>query len=242
MPNETGDMKILGNFRRLIDFAMADAQYAPGNNDLKITMLEDYLTAARGAVEDIGVKLAPSKVAINARQATYTEAVALLRSSRNMLKSSGASAATIADANTFARKVTGVRKSKKKEDDPNTPENEAAQNHSASQLSHEAILGNFRSYTEIVKNDPLYAPTEARFSTAALEAKADEMEARNNAVSAAFPPLGNARALRDELLYTGEKCLCNLAQMVKAYVLGIHGASSPVYKAVNALSFKRTLR
>lgn len=240
MPNETGDMKILGNFRKLIDFAAADALYAPGNSQLEISNLEARLAAAQGAVADIGVKIAPNKAAINARQAAFEEAVALVRGSRNILKASGAAKETVADADTFARKVFGVRKSKKKEDDPNTPENEAAESHSASQQSYDAILGNFRNYIEIVKNEPLYAPNEAQFRTVSLEAKAADLEAKSNAVSTSFVPLSGARGVRDEQLYAGAECLCDLAQMVKAYIKAVHGTGSQIFKNINALSFKRS--
>src|SRR5690349_5235386 len=114
MINETGDMKILGNFRRLIDLVMAAVLYNPSNVILSVAALEAKLAAAIAAVNDIGVKIAPSKFAIDARQIAYAEAVALVRGSRNILKASGASAETLADADTFGRKVLGLRKSKKK--------------------------------------------------------------------------------------------------------------------------------
>ncbi len=242
MANETGDMKITGNFRRLVDLVIPDGLYKPSNAVLVVANLEASLAAAIGSVEDIGVKIAPSKFAINARQAAYTEAISLTRGSRNILKASGASAETLADADTFTRKVFGLRKSKKIADDPNTPGDEAAQNYSVSQQSYDAILGNIRSYIQIVSNEPLYAPNETKYQIANLTAVADDLEAKNNAVSTTFVPLNNTRILRDDLLYTGIECLCNLAQMVKAYVKAIHGANSQFYKTVNALSFKRTLR
>ncbi|HQU85746.1 MAG TPA: hypothetical protein PKY59_21600 [Pyrinomonadaceae bacterium] len=237
--NETGDMKILGEFRRLLDLIAADPLYNHGSGDLKLTNLEAVLTDSKAAVSDIDVKMAPNKVAINARQQSYKEAISMMRGSRSYLKSSGASAAIIADADTFAQKALGVRISKKKLDDPNTPENEALENHSASQLSYDAILGHFRGYVEIVKNEPLYTPTETKFKVATLDAKGDELETRNNAVSATFVPLSQAYGMRDEKLYTGEKCLCNLAKRIKEYVKGVHGATSQFYKTVNALSFRR---
>jgi hypothetical protein len=240
MANETGDMKILGNFRRLIDIAIADVLYKPSNVVLSAASFEAKLATAIAAVNDISVKIAPNKFAIDARQAAYAEAIALVRGSRNILKASGASVATLADADTFGRKVLGLRKSKKQADDANTPGNEAENNHSASQQSYDGVLGNYRSYVEIVRNEALYKPNESQYQIANLTAKGDDLEARNNAVSASFVPLSSARALRDELLYMGENCLCDLAQMVKAYVKAIHGANSQIYKTINALSFKRS--
>lgn len=239
MANETGDMKILGNFRKLIDHVTADALYNPTNSDLDVSKLEASLTDSRGAVEDISVKMAPNKMAINARQEGYKQALATLRGSRNMLKSSGASQAVIDDANSFVLKALGVRISKKKQDDPNTPENEALESHSASQQSFDAILGHLRNYIEIVKNEPLYDPNEVQFKVVTLEALADQLETLNNAVSSTFVPLSNARGTRDAKLYSGPKNLCDLAQLVKEYVKGVHTAQSQFYKTVNALSFKR---
>ena len=242
MANETGDMKILGNFRRMIDLIVPDTLYQPSNGAIAVENLEARLAAAIAAVEDIAVKMAPNKFAINARQDIYAETMALVRGSRNILKASGVSAQTLADADTFSRKVLGLRKSKKTPDDPNTASNEAVKNHSASQQSFDAVLGNFRSYIEILKGDPIYAPSETQYKTGSLEAKADEIESKNNAVSSSFVPLSGARSVRDDLLYTGAECLCNLAQMVKAYVKAVHGPNSSLYRAINALSFKRTVR
>ena len=242
MANETGDMKILGNFRRLIDQVAVDAKYVPSNTALQTVNLETSLTGGSAAVEDIGVKIAPNKLAINARQTAYAEVVALVRGSRNILKASGASAEIIADADTFARKIFGLRKSALKTGDTNTATETAGKSHSASQQSYDAVLGNFRNYVEIIKNEPLYDPNEEKYKTTALTAKADDLEAKNNAVSTTFVPLDNARALRDERLYTGENNLCDLAAMVKAYVKAVHGADSQIFKTINALSFKRSSR
>ena len=239
MANETGDMKITGNFRRLIDLVAADPLYNHGSGDLALASLEVFLAEGQTAVSEIDIKLAPNKAAINERQQAYKEAISMLRGSRNYLKSCGASKATIDDADTFAKKALNVRISKKKLDDPNTPENEALENHSAAQLSYDAILGHLRGYNEIIRIEPLYTPTETQFKVNTLDAKADELETRNNAVSTTFVPLSQAYGVRDEKLYTGEKSLCNLAQRIKVYVKGVHGAKSQFYKTVNALSFKR---
>jgi hypothetical protein len=239
MSNETGDMKNLGHFRRLVDIIKADTLYNPSNAVLEATKLELRLAEAIVSVDDIGVKIAPNKFAIDARQDAYAEAKSLVRGSRNILKSSGASAQTLDNADTFSRKALGLRKSKKKEDNPNTTANEANKNHSASQQSYDAVLGHFRSYVEILKGEPLYNPNEGNYKTASLETKAGDIEAKNNAVSATFVPLNNARTLRDEKLYVGENNLCDLAAMVKAYVKAVHGSTSQIFKTINALSFKR---
>ncbi|MCU0238518.1 MAG: hypothetical protein MUC29_03680, partial [Pyrinomonadaceae bacterium] len=136
----------------------------------------------------------------------------------------------------------GLRKSKKKTDNPNTTANEATKNHSASQQSYDAILGNFRSYNEILKNEALYNPNEDKFKTNSLERKATDLEDKNNTVSTTFVPLNTARSNRDDLLYTDENSLCSLAGKVKAYAKAVFGSNSSEYRTINALSFKRSTR
>ncbi len=239
MANETGDMKVIGNFRRLIDIVKVDAKYQPSNDLLKVSVLELQHTAGISAVEAIGVTIAPSKVAINERQIAYAEAISVVRASKNILKASGATDKTLADAATFSRKVLGIRKSKKVVENPNTPALEAAKNHSVSQQSYDAILGNFRSYNEVLKNDPLYSPNEDEFKTATLELMANGLEAKSNAVSVTFVPLKNARTSRDQSLYTNTDSITAVAQLAKAYYKAIHGSTSPQYKSISGLTFKK---
>ena len=40
MPNESGDLKLLANFPKLIDLVSADKNYRPANVALKLTTLE----------------------------------------------------------------------------------------------------------------------------------------------------------------------------------------------------------
>jgi hypothetical protein len=240
MPNETGDMKVIGNFSRLIDLQKTDSMFDSNNPLLKITALEQQLIEGNASVEAITDNMAPNKVAITTRQGEYVQAVATVRGSRNILKSSGASNEVLEDADSFTRKVFGLKKSKKgPEVTAVTSAAEAVKTHSASQQSYDAILGNIRNYNAIVKTVGLYNPNEAKYKVSGLESLADSLEADNNLVSTTFASLDAARRLRDELLYTNEDSICKTAQMVKNYVKAIHGANSPQYKAISGLIFKR---
>jgi hypothetical protein len=237
--NESGDMKILGCFRRLLDLISAETAYNPSNPWLKIEFLNSKLLEAENAVKQINVHLAPSKAVINSRQTLFSDTVSLVRRSRNMLKSVGVPTKTLEDSDTFSRKILGLRKSKAKEPTSATPTAEATRNHSASQQSYEAILGNFRGLIEIYKNEPLYKPHEEDFKVNRLMALAEEMEGKNKAVSLAFVPLNNARDLRDKLLYTNEDSLCDLAGLTKNYVKAVFGIQSSLYKSLSSLEFKK---
>jgi len=186
--------------------------------------------------------MAPNKLAINERQTAYDELPSLVRRSRNMLKASGASKETLADAETHVRKLTGARKSPKIKDDPNTPANEASKQNSASQMSFDNQLGNFGAYVSILANVPSYAPNENDLKLTSLQAAHANLESRNNAVSATFVPLTQARGLRDGPLYLNEDSVVNRAQLAKAYVSAALGTDSQLYKQIKGLSFKRSPR
>ena len=67
MANESGDMKLLGNFSKLIELISIDPNYNPANLSLKVTALNTQKTAALAAVADIGAREAPYKSAVNDR-------------------------------------------------------------------------------------------------------------------------------------------------------------------------------
>ena len=235
--SESTDEKVMGNFRKEIDFCAADAGYDPTNNALKTPQLEAQYAAALAAVEDVDAKLAPNMVDRNERRIAYDAVPKLFRRSRNYLKSTGASAEFLADAETLIRKITGKRKTPKVKDDPSTPGNEAEQQHSASQQSYESILGNCRAYIELISNEPLYTTSDSELKIGNLAAVADDLEAKNNAVSATFPPVSQARGTRDDLLYTNTDCVINTALSVKEYAKSM--SNDTLYKAIKGLQFPR---
>jgi hypothetical protein len=63
MTTESGDKKLLGNFRKLIDEVSADPAYNPANDKLKITTLEAQYTAGDAAVDVVAAARAPHKLA-----------------------------------------------------------------------------------------------------------------------------------------------------------------------------------
>jgi len=239
MPNEAGDMKLIGNLRKLIDYVSADSTYNPSNAVLAKTALEDLYTAGLAAVQDVSNKMAPNKLAIDARQTAFEALGGLVKRSRNLLKASGASSKVLDDAETFVRKLSGTRKSPKVKDDPNTPENEADVNNSASQMSYDNRLGNFGGFVAILTNVPEYNPNETDLKLTGLNATLADLQAKNNAVSSTFVPLSQARGVRDNLLYTGAGCIVNTALLVKAYVNGALGANSQLNKQIKGLKFQR---
>jgi hypothetical protein len=242
--SESGDKKLIGNFRKLIDEAAAEPNYDPANNKHKVPTLEAQYTAADAAVDAVAAARAPNKLAMTAREDAFRGLRPLAVRSRNYLKASGAPQGVVDDAETFIRKLGGGRKSPKLKDDPATPGNEAAQGEggsggssSASQMSYENQIGNFESYIEIVKNVSTYTPNEADLKVTALTALAADLTAKSNAVSTTSATLDQARGVRDRLLYLNEDSIVNTARLVKAYVQAALGTGSQWFKKIQGLAF-----
>jgi hypothetical protein len=239
MTTEAGDMKLMGNFRELIDWVAADPDYKPSNDAIKVAALETQYAAGLSAVKDVPIKQGPHKDAANALREAFDPLSAKARRIRNVAKASGASDDTLANMETPLRKVVGERKSEKIKDDPKTPEDESKKQHSASQMSDENRIGNFRAILALLPNVRGYKPNEEELTLPALNAYADELEAKKNATNTTFVPLSQARAKRDQLLYENEDCIVNIALLVKAYVKGALGAGSHLNKNIKGIAFNR---
>lgn len=250
MTNESGDKKLLSNFRRLIDLVSIDPNFNPGNTKLAKAQLEIQYTAADAAADGLLAKRGPYSLAVTDRQLGYDELPIRFTRAHNMLKASGASKEVIADAETPRRKLIGTRKSTKtKATDGASPATAGSEpagsdpvTHSASQTSHANLLGHASAYLAILRNVSTYNPNEADLKVPALEAFIAGLEAKNNAVNAAFVAVSQARGLRDRLLYLDDNSVVNIALLVKAYVKGAFGTQSQLYKQIKGLKFVRQTR
>lgn len=241
MTTESGDRKLLGNFRKLIDEVSADTDYNPANTLLNPTALETQYTAAGAAVDAVAAAHAPNKLAITDREGAFDELRPLVVRSRNFLKASGASTAVAADAEQFVRKLSGgAKKPKPKPAAPGDAPPAAAAppvTRSSSQMSYDNQVGHFQSYIEIVKNVSQYKPNEADLKVAALTAYAADLMTKSNTVSTTSAALSQARGTRDRLLYLDDSSVVNTAKLVKNYVQAALGSDSQLDKKIKALTF-----
>ena len=90
MPTESGDKKLLGNFRKLIDEVSADPNYNPANTKLKKSALEAQYDAGDASASAVSAARAPNKLAITDRETAFSGLRAMAVRSRNFLKASGA--------------------------------------------------------------------------------------------------------------------------------------------------------
>jgi hypothetical protein len=244
MVNESGDLKLIGNFRKEIDLVSANSNYNPSNTAISKTALSTQHTASLAAANDVPVKLTVNMAAIDDREAAFARLNPLMTRVHNVAKASGASAEQIKSLETFKRKLTSQKKAKPKSAAPaaGTSQPAAAKEHSTSQVSYDNRVGHTRGYLAALSTLSTYNPNEPDLKLTSLNAFADDLQAKNDAVSATFVPLSEARGLRDQLLYLADNSVVNHGLLVKAYCKGALGAKDQTYLQIKGLEFKRQKR
>ena len=243
MANETGDMKLLGNFRKLIDRVKNEPDYKPSNAALTAAAMEPQYAAGVAIVQELTTHTGTAKLTVSEREVLFDDLKPLMTRVHNLVKASGAPPSVIEDLSSFKRKLTGGGKSSKAKPDAAVgdakPENAPAKTRSTAQTSYDNQIGHFDGYLAVLQNISDYNPHEADLKLSALQTLRDALQTKNDAVSAASVLVSRARGKRDELLYTGEDSIVNTALLGKNYVSAAFGKSSQIYKDVAALSFKR---
>ena len=110
---------------------------------------------------------------------------------------------------------------------------------SVSQQSFNNIIDHFEHLVHTLTIESNYAPNEDELKISTLNTLLGELRSKNTDVINASANLSNARIARDKVLYGEATGLCDVALDVKNYVKSVFGATSPQYKQVSGLSFKK---
>lgn len=243
MKNESGHVKNVANFENLISFCAGyGTNYNPANAAIKISALQAKHAESITALEAVNLNLPPWINAVNEREILFEPVSKLITRVINAVEASDVPQQTIDDVKTITRKLQGRRASPKKAPEPpnpETPEVEPGKSYSVSQMSYDNRIEFMQRLIDLLKSIPAYNPNETDLSVITLSAMVSNMKILNTAVINAYTPLSNARINRDQVLYNGTSGIIPLALSVKAYVKSVFGASSPHYKQVRALSFKK---
>ena len=238
---ESGHTKNVANFATLITFCTAHGViYYPSKALIKLPALNSKLTAARLASETVSDRTPAWTTAVDARQSLFEPLDKLITRVLNAVKTSDVSEKLVEDAESYTRKIHGTRATPKHPvvlDDPNTPEDESQNYHSAAQLSFDSRIENFSKLIKLLASQPGYIPNETELTVASLTTLLTSMRTASAAVATAFAPLSNARIARNKVLYEPHTGLFSQAAEVKMYIKSLFGATSGEYKQVSHLKF-----
>ena len=236
--SEVGHAKNVANFEDLIAYCNAyGTTYNPSKIALQLTALNTLLTSAQTELSNVTTAKNIFDTVTGDRQIAFEPLKPLATKIYNSLSVTDATDQTLADAKTINNKLQGKR-AKTVTENP-TPENGNPPNNtvSVSRQSYDSLTENFSSLIDLVSSVPSYAPNEADLSIASLTTFRDGLQTANTNVINAEVAYSNARISRDNLLYSKDFGLVDVAMDVKNYVKSIFGATSPQYKQVSGIKF-----
>lgn len=230
--SETGHAKNVANFETLINHCTGmGAIYQPSQNHIKLAAMNTQLLACKAANTAVKAPLIANNDAVSLRKKRYDELNKLVTRLLSMFMLTAALKQEKDFAKTIARKIKGSQNK------PATVEGQDP--HSTSQQSFVMRADNFETFISILSAEPTYAPAETELQVATLQTILASMHTLNNAADLAYQALKAVRTTRNTALYAAETGLVDTALSVKAYLKGAFGTSSPYYKGISGLQFKR---
>lgn len=236
--SETGHAKNVANFDRLIEFVIGwGARYNPSKPAYQLPQLQAKISTSGTSVSFVTKKDTAFNGAVNERIIEFSDVQTLSTRLVNALESTDASKQTIEDAKGYNRKLQGKKApGQEKPVDENAP---VPKDISSSQLSYDQQIQHFEGLRTVLQSEVSYSPNETDLTNTAAEAKQDAMVAKNKAVAKAYTAVSNARIDRDNNLYAEDEGLVDIAAGVKKYVKSAFGATSPEFKQISALEFRK---
>jgi hypothetical protein len=241
--SETGHAKNVANFEDLISFCVGyGAKYNPSKATIKLDALQATHTQAKEVIASVNATLPSYSQAVGIREAAFEPLSRLVTRLTNAFAASDATAQSIDNAKTVARKLQGRRAASKAEP-ISVAEGETAadtpKSISVSQMSYDSRIENLDKMIQILQTERGYAPNETELQVATLQALLTDLRNKNTAVINATMPLSNARINRNDTLYDAPNSLTQIAADVKLYAKSVFGATSPQYKQIRGIKFTK---
>ncbi len=231
---ETGHVKNVANFSDLISKVQdLGTVYNPANASLKLDALTAVQKIGQEAIDKVSNSFSDYKAAINKRNLTFEPLSKLSTSIVYMLDLLNAPKQSVKNAKTIARKIKGERAKKI------NPENLDKKHISASQMSFDNRVANFKLLIDLLQNIPEYKPNEKDLQIDSLIALHKIMVEKNLEVINARTSLGSLRDARNKILYSPTTGMYDIALASKKYVRVLFGTESKEYKRVRKIIFKK---
>ena len=237
--SEVGHAKNVANFQDLITYCTAyGTAYNPSKPALQLTSLNTLLTSAQTELANVTTAKNTFDTITGDRQLAFEPLKSLATKVFNYLSVTDATDQTIADAKTINNKIQGRRSGTVSETAP-TEGGTSPNTVSVSRQSYDMLIENFSALIDLVSSVPSYTPNETELTTASLTTFHGNLQTANTNVINAEVAYSNARISRNTVLYSDDTGLIDIASDVKKYVKAIFGATSPQYKQVSGIKFKK---
>jgi len=239
--SETGHAVNVANMVQLNAYVITfGADYNPSKESIKSPALQLLTTNAQAANNTVNAALSTYTSAVEERKTAFKPIGALSSRVLSALKASDSTELTDENAHTLVRKIKGERAT------PITPATNAAlpaeeqkKQISASQMGFTNRIDNLDKYINLLENTPEYAPNEIELKVVTLKTLKSKLISIDNTALNADIALSTARLERNQILYKTDTGLVDTAQSVKNYIKSLYGITSPQFKQVSNLTFRK---
>jgi len=238
--SETGHVKNVANFEDLISFCQGyGAAYNPAKDSLKLPQLQAQYEEADTVLNELKLGKTNFDIATNDRRNAFNNIKPFATKILNAFIVLVDSDLAVADAKVITNKIQG-KSSKKKAKDTMIAENEETpKTISTSQQSYDRHIDHFTSLVKLLEQYPTYTPNEYELSIKGLEEKLTLLKSSNTSHITTYTAYNNEMIARNRVLYHTDTGLVKTSKNVKQYIKSIFGATSPEFKQVNNLEFKK---
>ena len=239
--SETGHTKNVANIKTLNGYlASLGAQYNPSKKAIQLPQLQQLHTDAENALTTIQDAFPAYYAAVDAQEAAFAPLDKLVTRLVRAYKSAIDNPAEAQTVISLQKLISGESKKKPK------PEDEPADGKdtiSISKRSYDNRHANFQSLIKTMAANANYKPNETELQIVTVQAYADELKTKTEAVDAVATPIINGRIARNKILYADKTgFIPGTINTIKDYVISVFGANSPQIKYINTLKFKRMIK
>lgn len=239
----TGHAKNVDNLDTLVVSILGfGTAYNPAKSTLKYPALQSLASNGRNIIAAEHSAEVIEKNAKDLRASAFKPLSPHVTRVMNALRASGASAQAIDFAYAIARKIQGAPASSKKHiAEPSDAAGDAkpVRHISSRHMDFESRLNNLDLFIKQLQSIPQYNPNEPELKVSGLIALYNDLKNKNSAAVTASVQANNARIARDEFLYRESTGLVDIAIDAKTYVKSVYSVSSPQFKQISKLAFRK---
>lgn len=242
--NDAGHVVNVANFKKAINILTSYGdKYAPVKSQITIAELEKVYTAAEKAIDQVAVTLTAYSKAVSDRTNLFKPLSKQTTQLLNSFLVTDANQGLKDQAKSLADKIRGMN-NKTTDAMPAempAPADDENKKYSTSQFSFVRRAANVKAFIQLVESENAFRNKPETLTKAFWDNIVNEIGLRNQLVDDSYSALTTARKERDQLLYTPQTGLVDLANNgIKKELKGTFGANSDEYRQISAISFKNS--
>lgn len=216
--------------------------YNPPKPSLTIPGLTELFERGKLEINAANIAEVTYNNALSARTVTFDGYDGLITRSINALRIMDVPAQTLAQAEALVRELRGKRVSELLTDEELAAA-KAEGNPTKQVVKHNSTINskleNMAKYVLLLESIPQYRPNEPELTVMELRNKLGDMKIKHEQVVRSVAALDATCLSRNTLLYADNTGLVDTAQNAKTYTKSVFGATSPQYKQVSGIEFKK---